>query len=102
MARRGTRDGFIRLLLGLSSTAPASSLSLQERCQRLSRFAISAGNRVGIDVESGRRASVAEPLGDSGDGNAGRQHLGRHEVTQVVQPEMRQSGGTSRADEALR
>ena len=44
---------------------------------------------------------MAEALRDGSDGNPGRQHLARHEMAEVVQPEMRQAGSTSRRNEPL-
>jgi hypothetical protein len=45
---------------------------------------------------------VAEALGHRGDGDSCREHLGGHEVAEIVQPEVRQARGTPGGDEPLR
>jgi len=44
---------------------------------------------------------VAEALGHRGDGDASREHLGGHEMAQVVKPEVRKARGTPGGDEPL-
>ena len=63
--------------------------------------AVGAGHGVGVDVDGGGGAGVAEPLGDHGDGDAGGEHGGGHEVAQVVQPEAGEPGLAPVGDEAL-
>ena len=69
--------------------------------ERFGCLLVAARDGVGVDVERGRRAGVAEPLGHDGDGHAGGEHLGGHEVAQVMQPEMWKAGGTAGPDEPL-
>ena len=58
--------------------------------------AICAGYAVSVDVEGGGRSGMAESLGDGDDGDAVGEHFGGHEMTQVVQPELADSGAAAR------
>jgi hypothetical protein len=49
--------------------------------------AVGDGDAVSVHVEGGGGSGVAEALGDGDDGDAVAEHLGGHEVTQVVQSE---------------
>ena len=52
-----------------------------------------------VHVEGGRGSGVAEALGDGDDGDAVGEHLGGHEVPQVVQPKPAHPGTTQVPDE---
>jgi signal transduction histidine kinase len=60
---------------------------------------VGAGDGVGVVVEGGGDAAVVQPSGDGDEGDAGMQHLGGHEVAEVVEPERSQSGGAAVAEE---
>jgi hypothetical protein len=57
---------------------------------------------VRVHIERRGGAGVAEALRDRGEGDSRGEHLARHEVAQIVQPEVRESGRTPSSDEALR
>ena len=68
----------------MESVAGAWVAGCQNPRQGLGRLLVAARDAVGVDVECGRGAGVAEPLGHGGDGHAGGEHLGGHEVAEVV------------------
>ena len=62
---------------------------------------VAAGDSVGVLVEGGRHPAVVETPRDDDEGDAGVEHLGGHEVAQVVQPERSQPGGPAVAEEGF-
>ena len=61
----------------------------EEVGEEVGGVAVGAGHGVGVDVDGGRGAGVAETLGDHRDRDTGGEHGRGHEVTQIVQPEVR-------------
>jgi transposase len=53
---------------------------------------VAAGYGVGVLVQRGRHSAVVESAGDDHQRDAGVEHLGGHEVAQVVEPERSQPG----------
>jgi hypothetical protein len=47
---------------------------------------------VSVDVEGGGRSGVTEAVRDGDDGDAVGEHFGGHEMPEVVQPELADSG----------
>lgn len=74
---------------------------VEDAGEGLGRGAVAAGNGVGVDIEGRRRSRVAQPLGHRVDGDPGGEHLGGHEVTQVVEPEVAEAGLPASGDELL-
>ena len=84
------------------SRSAAYIASVEDVGEEVGGVTVGAGHGVGVDVDGGRGAGVAEPLGDHRDGDAGGEHGGGHEVAQVVQPEAGEPGSAPVGDEALR
>jgi len=62
---------------------------------------VAAGDGVGVLVQGGRDASVVEAAGHDHDRDAGVEHLGGHEMTEVVQSERAEPGVPPVAEERL-
>ena len=56
---------------------------------------------MGVDVQRGRSPGVAQAGRHDRDGDAGIEHLGGHEVAQVVKSEMVKPGSAAHLDKAL-
>lgn len=65
------------------------------------RDRITAGNRMGIAVQGRRHPAVIQSPGHEGQGHPAMQHLGGHEVAEVVQPERSQAGTAPSPKEGL-
>lgn len=69
--------------------------------QRRRGAGVAAGDCVGVFVECGRDALVIEATGNDHDRDAGVEHLGGHEVSEIVQSERAEPGGATVAEERL-
>ena len=77
------------------------SSAVEECWDVVGGVAICAGYAVSVDVEGGGRSGVAESLRDGDDGDAVGEHLGGHEMPEVVQPELADTGTAAVIDEHL-
>ena len=62
---------------------------------------ICARDRVCVNVQRGRRSSVGKTRGHDRYSDTGSKHLGRHEMTQIMEPEMLDACGLALPDELL-
>src|SRR6266545_2681024 len=83
------------VVMPYASTPGEGSGVIDALPQRRGGLGVSAGYGVGVAVQGGGHAAVVEAAGDDGEGDAGVEHLGGHEVAEVVQPELPQPGGAS-------
>ena len=67
--------------------------------ERVGGVAVRAGDGLGVAVERGRRSLVIEPAGDNWERDAGVEHLGSHEVAQIMESELAQPRGPAVANE---
>ncbi len=62
---------------------------------------VAAGDSVGVLIEGGRHPAVIETPRNNHEGDPGVEHLGGHEVAQVVQTERSQPGGPAVPEEGF-
>jgi hypothetical protein len=62
---------------------------------------VATGDGVGVVVEGGGDALVVEAAGHGDEGDAGVEHLGGHEVAEVVEAEGSEAGGAAVTEEGF-